>query len=291
MTEYKLIRYIKAINPDLIFTCNRDLYYTILAFFFLPKKIVLLGIHDYKLHSNFETNVFLRFSYWLSFHIYDNFLLYSKNQYDMFLKNYSYKNCFQTYLAAKNYGDASLKKQISYGKIRFLFFGRIDYYKGLDLLINACERLVEKGKSNFELSICGIGDYWKTCEPLISYKSIYNLQIRFIDYKEIPDLFSTHHYLVLPYRDATQSGPSMIAVNYGLPIIATNLASFKDVYSDDAAIFYDAGELESALERALEMPETDYLYMKNAAEKIKEKYSEESVSDKYRKVIDSLLNN
>ena len=103
MTEYKLIRYIKAINPDLIFTCNRDLYYTILAFFFLPKKIVLLGIHDYKLHSNFETNVFLRFSYWLSFHIYDNFLLYSKNQYDMFLKNYSYKNCFQTYLAAKNY--------------------------------------------------------------------------------------------------------------------------------------------------------------------------------------------
>lgn len=288
--ECKVLKLIKRVQPDLIFTTHRDLYFMLLSLFCLKRDKVLVGIHDYKLHSNFEKNVFLRFSYWLSYRLFNKFLFYSKGQRLLFLKDWPYKNSYQTYLAAKSYGVPTMTGTLSYEKIRFLFFGRIDYYKGLDLLINVLENLVVKGFKNFELSICGIGDYWEECKPLIKHESIYNLQIRFIENWEIPDLFATHHYLVLPYRDATQSGPSMIAVNYGLPILAPAFAAFTDVYPQESAIFYDAQEsMEEAMIKALTMKEKEYQKLKECVMSIQDEFSEKSVSMLYKRAFDDIL--
>lgn len=287
--EWNIIKLIRTYYPDIVFTCHRDLYFVLLASLLLKHDKTIFGIHDYQRHSNFEKNIFLCFSHWLTFHLYDNFLLYSLNQKKLFQKDYPHKNSFLTYLSVKDYGKVTSSNRLSYDKIRFLFFGRIDYYKGLDLLIEACEKLVYKvGLKAFSLSICGTGKYWEKCVTLIKNASIYNLQIRFVENEEIPNLFANHHYLVLPYRDATQSGPSMIALNYGLPIIAPNIDSFKDLYSDDAAIFYEEGGLEQALHRALDIKKDDYQKMKANTLLAKDKYSEQQIADIYMNVFDKL---
>ena len=58
---------------------------------------------------------------------------------------------------------------------------------------------------------------------------------------------SSHHFLALPYRDATQSGPLATAIAYELPILAPRFGYFMETYTDDSAILYKHGDIENAL--------------------------------------------
>jgi glycosyltransferase involved in cell wall biosynthesis len=139
-----------------------------------------------------------------------------------------------------------------------LFFGRIDSYKGLDLLIEALEDLYAQGIDKFHLSIKGQGSFWPECEKAIKHQFLFDPDIRFIRDEEIPDLFSSCHFLVLPYRDTTQSGPMMIAIRYGLPVIAPKFPSFTEYCNEGNSILYETGELAKALKQCAAMDEITY---------------------------------
>ena len=149
----------------------------------------------------------------------------------VFKKRFINKNTFFAPLMLKNFGPLK-QKNFTNDKIEFLFFGVIDYYKGLDILLNSTTKLIENGVTNFRLTIAGKGEFWQKCEKLILYKKFYNCQIRFIANSEIPDLFSSAHYLVLPYRDVTQSGVLYTSYFYETPIVAPNYEEFE-TYIDD----------------------------------------------------------
>lgn len=184
-------------------------------------------------------------------------------------------------MSCKDFGKSSLQAPPIYNGIKLLFFGSINKYKGLDLLISALEELRQSGICNISLSIAGTGNAWQDCEKLLKTKDMYNLQIRFMDNNEIPDLMSTHHFLVLPYRDATQSGPLATAVAYELPIVAPDFGCFSETYSKDAAILYPQGYLQEALMQVAKLSVDDYDKMKTACRKIKANYSEEKIAENY----------
>jgi D-inositol-3-phosphate glycosyltransferase len=52
--------------------------------------------------------------------------------------------------------------------------------------------------------------------------------IRFIPDHEVEIYFKAADVLVLPYRDIFQSGVLFLAYSFGLPVIATDIGSFKD---------------------------------------------------------------
>jgi len=114
-----------------------------------------------------------------------------------------------------------------------LFFGRITPQKGLDYLILALARLKEK-YGDFKLLIAGRVDiekgYWENIQKMIDE---YNLtehvleKIEFIPDEDIEVYFKAADVLILPYRDISQSGPLFMAYKFGLPVIATDVGSFK----------------------------------------------------------------
>ena len=120
---------------------------------------------------------------------------------------------------------------------RLLFFGLIEYYKGLDLLIESIEALVDEGFTNFSLTIAGKGTHWPQCETLIRSSRHYDLRIRYIPDEEIPGLFAGHHFIVLPYRDASQSGPQMISLEYSLPVIASDVDGLSEFIVNEESGF------------------------------------------------------
>lgn len=276
--------------PDVVCYAIRDPYWMIAVKMKLKCKNVVLGIHDVLPHSTrFSLSDFLdRKTRNLSIWCHRNFLTYSSNQHEL-LKSVFKKDSYMVGMSCKYMGDSSLSPDNIESSVRLLFFGAIQVYKGLDLLISAMETLRQKGVSNLSLTIAGRGDYWSQCEALIKTKEMFNLNIRFVETSEVPDLMCSHHFLVLPYRDATQSGPLATAVAYELPIIAPNFGCFAETLSKESAVLYEQGTLEGALQRVARMSTQEYSSLKKACHKVKEANSEESIADNYIKAFNEII--
>jgi len=117
------------------------------------------------------------------------------------------------------------RKRKKTSKIRFLFAGRIEPYKGLVSLLEAMIALCERGEYDqyFELYIVGRGTI---CLKLVNKLQKYTNVVLDNDY--VPsELF--HQYIadtdvmVCPYISATASGVSMLGVAYNIPLLVTNV--------------------------------------------------------------------
>lgn len=112
-------------------------------------------------------------------------------------------------------------------KTNFVFFGRIQRYKGIGILLEAYQML-RKEYDDITLTIAGNGDMQPYQKYLNGDESIKVIN-RFIDDDEVGSLFDgPNAILVLPYIDATQSGVTLVAFEYGVPIIATNTGGLRE---------------------------------------------------------------
>ena len=110
----------------------------------------------------------------------------------------------------------------------FLFFGRIEKYKGIDLIIETYHSSNEK----VPLVIAGSGQLTKAEQEIIECEpdriKVIN---RFIDDSEMLWLIRNAKAIVLPYIEASQSGVLPIAYYYGVPVITSDspgLAQFVE---------------------------------------------------------------
>lgn len=102
------------------------------------------------------------------------------------------------------------------GPIRLLMFGRMRAYKGLDLLRDAYASL----PPGFTLRIVGDGPI-DTLAPGLADMPGVSIERRWVPEAEIPDLVRSADAVVLPYREASQSGIIPIALALGVPVVAT----------------------------------------------------------------------
>lgn len=277
-----IIKEINQINPSLIYHSFNSPYWLLLLKTHCNCKKVVLGIHDVKMHSlKFHFSRLLMkyvLDYAIKCHKYHVTL--SVSQHDLLLDSYGIESAMVG-MSYKYYGPSLLKIPSISDGVKLLFFGSINLYKGLDILIAALEKLHAQSINNLSLTIAGKGDYWSECKKLIRTPKIYNLQIRFIENCEIPDLMSSHHFLVLPYRDATQSGPLATAIAYELPILAPRFGYFIETYTDESAILYKQGDIENALRYISSLSSKQYINMRKACKIVKEMNTEECVAQRY----------
>ncbi len=120
-----------------------------------------------------------------------------------------------------------------------LFFGFIRDYKGLDNLLEAMALINEK--INLKLIIAGEfysneEKYKKLIENLGIQEKLY-LFTDFIPTSEVKFYFSACDAVILPYKDATQSGIVQIAMNFNKPVIATNVGGLAEVVKNNKTGF------------------------------------------------------
>ncbi len=109
----------------------------------------------------------------------------------------------------------------------FLFFGRIEKYKGIELLIRAYSRL-ERENEDVSLYIVGKGSIDQYSNDLSVCKSV-TVVNRFVDDSEVLSFFKGQHIItVLPYIDATQSGVAPIAMKEEALLIVTNTGGLSE---------------------------------------------------------------
>jgi glycosyltransferase involved in cell wall biosynthesis len=114
------------------------------------------------------------------------------------------------------------------GKRTLLFFGLIRDYKGLDLLIDALPLLGEE----YQLVIAGesYGSFEKYQAQIAASGCADRIKVfnRYIDDEEVPRFFSAADLCVLPYKSATQSGITAIALHFDLPVVATPVGGLAE---------------------------------------------------------------
>jgi len=114
------------------------------------------------------------------------------------------------------------------GPIRLLMFGRLRAYKGLDLLRDAW-RLLPPGA--FTLRVVGDGPA-EALAPGLSALPGVTLEPRWVAEAEIPALIAQADAVVLPYREASQSGIIPIALAMGVPVVATPAGGLAEQLRD-----------------------------------------------------------
>jgi glycosyltransferase involved in cell wall biosynthesis len=134
----------------------------------------------------------------------------------------------------------------------FLFFGRVESYKGLGFLLDAADRLGSRGVP-VKLVIAGTGDDLDNHRARIAASGGIELIDRFVDATAVPTLFRRCTAVVLPYIDATQSGVATIALANGRPTIASRVGDLPEVVVHERTGLLvpprDAAALADAMER------------------------------------------
>jgi glycosyltransferase involved in cell wall biosynthesis len=122
------------------------------------------------------------------------------------------------------FGD--MKPPLSHsGRPRLLCFGRLLPYKGLDLLADALAKL--GADLPFDVRICGDGPVSNDLARLRAMPGI-EVDHRWIPEAELPGLIEWADAVVLPYREASQSGVAAAAIAQGRYVLATNVGGLPE---------------------------------------------------------------
>lgn len=129
--------------------------------------------------------------------------------------------------------DAKEKLKISADRV-ILFFGFIRKYKGLDILLRAMPRVLER--INVHLLVAGeFYDPEQEYRDLIKELKLENHVTVYADYcpnEKVGQFFCASDAVVLPYRSATQSGIVQIAYHFNKPAIVTDVGGLSEVVLD-----------------------------------------------------------
>ncbi|MGC8784817.1 MAG: glycosyltransferase family 4 protein [Armatimonadota bacterium] len=112
-----------------------------------------------------------------------------------------------------------------------LFFGRINAYKGLGVLLDAWERVVTECPQA-RLVIAGQGYDLPNYRERILRDPQCVLIDRFVSSQEVAQLFTEASIVVLPYVEATQSGVISVALAFGKPAVVTSVGSLPEMVED-----------------------------------------------------------
>ncbi|HEY1356023.1 MAG TPA: glycosyltransferase family 4 protein [Solirubrobacterales bacterium] len=128
---------------------------------------------------------------------------------------------------------------------RILMFGRMHGYKGVDVLLDAMD-LIWRENPAIELTIAGQGPL--PSHPLLADERV-TVRNRHVPEEEVGTLFAEATCVVLPYREASQSGVGSLAKHYGRPIVATDVGGLPDLVGEAGRIVAAgrADELATAL--------------------------------------------
>ena len=133
-----------------------------------------------------------------------------------------------------------------------LFFGLIRDYKGLDLLIDAMPKL----GPGYQLVIAGesYGSFEKYDAQISASGCAERIHVfnRYIDDEEVPAFFSASDVCVLPYKSATQSGITAIALHFEVPLVATPVGGLEESVGKPGFGMMAAAPTSEALVEAIE---------------------------------------
>lgn len=156
--------------------------------------------------------------------------------------------------------DAKRRLGLGQDEKAILFFGRIVPYKGIECLLDAFRLLLADKQAKYRLIIAGEpkkgseeyrDEIQRSIEKNFDQGHVI-LRMQFIPDDEMEVYLKGADVLALPYKEIFQSGVLFLAYSFGLPVVATDVGSFREEIIEGSTGFLckpgDPAELAKALE-------------------------------------------
>ncbi len=201
---------------------------------YLKNKKVVIALHDAVPHTG-ENSWKEKMLTIVFYKMANSFLFYSKYSMNQFNRHFNniHKPVYDLFLQPYSFNRMSNKSSQSKSDY-ILFFGRLSYYKGIDILLEAIPAVFEK---NPKLSVFIIGkkvyDFKLNNEILKTFEDKIKLITGFMPNDQLIDFIRNSKFVVCPYRDASQSGVLMTATSLRKMTVAANVGAFKEYIQDD----------------------------------------------------------
>ncbi len=134
-------------------------------------------------------------------------------------------------------------------KPSLLFFGRLSFYKGLDTLLDALPTVWASAPET-RLVVAGSGPLLD--HPILSDARV-TLRHGHVPEDELPELFEGATCVVLPYRQASQSGVGSLAKAHGRAIVASSVGGLPQLVSPDLGRLVPPEDPRALAEAVLEI--------------------------------------
>lgn len=236
----KTSKIINDISPDLVISCYWTPFLSLCLLFInnhINNKIKKIGLVHNAISR--EKNLFQKDLFKLYLRSIDNYVTFSKFISNEIIKIDQSKNGITLFHPIpKKFGNP-IKKKLAKAKlglkdnISYLtFFGLIREYKGLDLLIKSMVKISKK-KSNVKLLIVG-----ENYESLNKYKNLIKKNHlenevifinNFIDQDNVKYWFCSSDLIIQPYKIASQSGITPLALQFEIPTVCTNVGGLSEI--------------------------------------------------------------
>lgn len=191
-------------------------------------------------------------------------------------ESYGSENIFQIPNGTKITKEKSLKSK---ELMRYMFCGRLDYTKGLDLALKALSNLRDRRVFDFEFHIYGDGDtqYIEKCKKMVEVLCLTNHVIFHGKTDNLEEAYKKNHVLLMPTRMREPFGLVLIeAMNYGVVCIAPDDFGPAEIIDDSKnGLLFTPSCIDDLTFKILLLHNSwDLLekYRTNAYEKVKNKF-------------------
>lgn len=245
-----LVRAVRRFNPDVIHVQEDSKDVLALAVPFLPRRPLVLTMHDPKPHQGADANLRRRTRHGL-------YIAQLRHRADaVIVHGQSLIGDAREVVGRRSvpidvvpHGPLGQRVMLVPSKPpepgRCLFFGRIELYKGLDTYIAAINRLIGDGLSVRGV-VAGRGPALEPWRSTLENSSHFELIDRFLSPEEAVREFQRAEVVLLPYREATQSGVAAFAMGVGRPVVAFDVGAIRDSVEDgQTGVLVAPGDLDA----------------------------------------------
>ncbi|MGO2801563.1 glycosyltransferase family 4 protein [Corynebacterium variabile] len=227
----RLRRWIRKNNVTRVVSVMESIYESFALPFIVPKNVeYVVSIHDGNFHPG-QAATLLRCARNLGFRRADRILTFSDevagiigDQVDLPVTVGSHPP-FDLLDAATTARSLPLPEQ-GRGRPVVGIFGRLEPYKGIELALHAAAILRAQGAPEFELRIVGSGPEERLRETELGREAVWDS--RWIPEDEISEVIDNFDIMLLPYTEASQSGPVTLALSHAVPCVATPVGAIPD---------------------------------------------------------------
>lgn len=134
-------------------------------------------------------------------------------------------------------------------KTLFLYVGRLDREKRVDLLLRGLSKLARNGRDDIQLAVAGQGAAVGELRALARSLGL-EQEVRFLGYvanEKLPLLYHTAHIFAMPSPEELQSIATLEAMASGRPVLAADARALPElITSGENGFLFSAGQVEEA---------------------------------------------
>ncbi len=229
----RVVKNARAFRPHIVHSQWHSDWRLLLLSLVVPRATRILTVHDVTPHPGrqFHTNYLKRLVRWALYKTSDGFVVHGERLVPKLREDPRVP--LSAYVGVVPHGalaQPSGSYPMPLGR-SLLFFGWWEYYKGLDLLIEATQAAAQV-LGDVRLIIAGHGSEGPRARALVRNPELFDWREGFVPDEDLPKLFGSVSAVVLPYREASQSGVVPLAFANGRPVIATDVGALGEAVDD-----------------------------------------------------------